>query len=91
MYRESSCHMTFLPGQVIQQHPPRAQTEQRISELEVRLEELLSARSSLQEKLELRKRQFHVLLTSIHHLQSLLASEDTPDREGEEPVTMDTS
>ncbi|CAI8016055.1 THO complex subunit 7 homolog [Geodia barretti] len=78
-------------AKVIQQHPPRAQTEQRISELEVRLEELLSARSSLQEKLELRKRQFHVLLTSIHHLQSLLASEDTPDREGEEPVTMDTS
>ena len=75
---------------MIQNHPPRAQTEKRISELELRLKELKASRSSLQEKLELRKRQFHILLTSIHHLQSLLASEDTPERE-EPLVSMDTS
>ena len=75
---------------MIQNHPPRAQTEKRISELELRLKELKASRSSLQEKLELRKRQFHILLTSIHHLQSLLTSEDTPERE-EPLVSMDTS
>ena len=76
---------------MIQQHQPRAETERRISELEVRLQELVAARARLEEKLQLRRRQFHVLLTSVHHLQSLLAAEDSPEREGEDPVIMDTS
>ena len=78
--------MTFLPAQVIQQHPPRAQTEQRIADLELRLANLLESRETLEKKLDLRRRQFHVLLTSIHRLQGLLGSEAA-----EEPVTMDTT
>lgn len=77
-------------AQVIQQHAPRAQTEQRITDLELRLTDLLSSRQSLEKRLQLRRRQFHVLLTSIHSLQGLLNSEET-EREGEEPVSMDTT
>lgn len=76
--------------QVIQQHAPRAQTEHRITDLELRLSDLLGARQTLEKRLELRRRQFHVLLTSIHSLQGLLNSEET-EREGEEPVSMDTT
>lgn len=83
--------MTFFLDQVIQHHPARAQTEKKILELELRLQQLQAARSRLQEKLELRQRQFHVLLTSIHHLQNLLALEDSSDKDGDDPVTMDTS
>ena len=82
-------------GQVIQEHPPRAQTEQRISELEVRLARIQESRQTLEEKLQLRLRQFHVLLTSVHHLQGLMAEEDNETEEGEEEgvehATMDTS
>ena len=81
--------MIPTPDQVIQCHPPRAETERRISELETRLGQLQETRARLEERLKLRRRQFHVLLTSIHNLQSLLRS-DSPDRE-EEPVTMDTT
>lgn len=77
-------------AQVIQHHPPRAQTEQRIADLKLQLSNLLGSRQTLEKRLELRRRQFHVLLTSIHRLQGLLGRENT-DREGEEPVTMDTT
>ena len=76
--------MTPPPDQVIQQHQPRLETERRISELEQRLRELEETQGQLEERLLLRRRQFHVLLTSIHHLQNIL-------QEGEEPVTMDTA
>lgn len=81
----------LLPPQVIQQHPPRAETDQKISELEAQLASLLESRQTLERKLELRRRQFHVLLTSIHHLQSLLSKEEEGEREGEEPVAMETT
>lgn len=74
---------------MIQQHPPRAQTEQRIADLEQCLAGLQESRQGLEKKLELRRRQFHVLLTSIHRLQGLLGGE--PEREAGEPVTMDTT
>lgn len=77
-------------AQVIQQHAPRAQTEQKIADLEMRLSNLLDSRQALEERLQLRRRQFHVLLTSIHSLQGLLNTEET-EREGEEPVSMDTT
>ena len=80
--------MIFSSAQVIQQHPPRAQTEQRIADLELRLSSLLESRQSREKRMELRRRQFHVLLTTIHRLQSLLSREET---EGEDTVIMDTS
>ena len=82
--------MTCLPAQVIQHHPPRAQTEQRIADLELRLTSLLESRRRREKRLELRRRQFHVLLTSIHRLQGLLSREEG-EKEGEDPGVMDTS
>ena len=79
-----------LPAQVIQHHPPRAQTEQKIAELQARLASLQESRLTLEKRLKRRRRQFHVLLTSIHHLQSLLGREEA-EKEGEEPVSMDTT
>ena len=76
---------------MIQEHPPRAQTDQKISELEIKLANLQSTHHTLEERLLLRRRQFHVLLTSIHHLQELLGKEENERDGDEEPVTMDTS
>ena len=73
--------------QVIQQHPPRQESHDKIAELQARLQRFRESRESLDSKLGLRRKQLCLLVHSIHQLQETLNKEA-----GEEPsISMDTS
>ncbi len=82
---------------MIQKHPARQRSHEKIAELERTLETLLKAQTALNRKLDVRRKQFHLLVHSIHQLESVLEEEEEEEGEGEEDVmgetvgTMDTS
>lgn len=63
-------------AKVINEQPDRKETLERLSTLKMELANLESTKQQLESRLALRKKQFHVLVTSIHQLQALL---DEPD------------
>ena len=78
--------------QVIQKHPPRDESQQKISELERKLQKLSDKRNQLQLKLELRRKQFHLLVQCVHQLGSeVQQEEDIEQDEDSTAVEMDTS
>lgn len=62
--------------QLIQEHPPRNISLDKISELEERLEALVSKKEELAEILDLRKKQFHLLVQCVHQLQDNLQGDN---------------
>ena len=66
-------------ARVIQQHPDRVKTQEEIGTLQQELDQLTQTRDELIGKLELRKRQFHLLVHSIHELQQLLDEEQNEE------------
>lgn len=64
------------PFQVIQEQPPRTQSLEKIAELERKLRTLVAKRKTLKLKLELRKKQFHLLVQCVHQLQDSLQRVD---------------
>jgi len=69
-------------AKIINQHPDRQATIDRIAALEKEHSDLKNTNTQLERKLEQRRRQFHLLVTSIHQLQALLDE----DEEEEDPV-----
>lgn len=63
-------------AKVISEQPDRKETLDRLAMLKTELNSLESTKQQLESRLALRKKQFHVLVTSIHQLQGLL---DEPD------------
>lgn len=63
-------------AKVISEQPDRKETLERLSLLKTELSTLEATKQQLESRLSLRKKQFHVLVTSIHQLQALL---DEPD------------
>lgn len=63
-------------AKVISEQPDRKETLERLSLLKTELSSLETTKQQLESRLSLRKKQFHVLVTSIHQLQALL---DEPD------------
>lgn len=63
-------------AKVISEQPDRKETLERLSLLKTELSSLEMTKQQLESRLSLRKKQFHVLVTSIHQLQALL---DEPD------------
>ena len=63
-------------AKVIEQNPDRATQGRKIEEIKSELESLEALEASLEEKLDARKKQFHVLVQSIHNLQLLLEEDD---------------
>ena len=59
-------------AKVINKNPDRATQGLKIEDIKAELEVLKAAEASLEDKLESRKKQFHVLVQSIHNLQALL-------------------
>ena len=70
--------------QIIQKQPPRNQSLNKIAELEKKLQTLISNRKSLNLKLEMRKKQCHLLVQCVHQLQDSLMRGDYEGWEGEE-------
>lgn len=73
-------------AKVIQEHPDRQDTLKQLEALDRELSSLKDAKESLHQKLELRKKQFHVLISAIHEMQKIV-EEDENRQEG----FMDTS
>ena len=74
-------------ARVIGQQPDRQQTEARLAQLRAQLQALQNTQGDLEAKLEMRRKQFHVLVTSIHQLQRLL---DDDQAEGGGDSLMDS-
>ncbi|KAL5013483.1 hypothetical protein ScPMuIL_007753 [Solemya velum] len=59
-------------AKVIQRHPDRQETTKQLDSLDKELSTLEDTKESLEHKLELRKKQFHVLIAAIHEMQRIL-------------------
>ena len=59
-------------AKVINKNPDRSTQGKKIEEVKAELDDLKAAEEALETKLESRKKQFHVLVQSIHNLQALL-------------------
>ncbi|KAG7319229.1 hypothetical protein KOW79_017703 [Hemibagrus wyckioides] len=63
-------------AKVIQQHPDRHQTMEQLEALDKELQQLSQIKENVEDKLELRKKQFHVLLSTIQELQQTLENDE---------------
>lgn len=69
--------MYDLLAQSIKQQPARKDTDKRLADLKAELNSLHEQKKSLENKLELRRKQFHVLVSSANQLRTML--EDSVD------------
>ncbi|KAG8435865.1 hypothetical protein GDO86_007090 [Hymenochirus boettgeri] len=63
-------------AKVIQLHPDRHETLKQLEALDKELKQLSHTKEKVEDKLELRRKQFHVLLSTIHELQQTLENDD---------------
>ncbi|KAK2146538.1 hypothetical protein LSH36_601g01024 [Paralvinella palmiformis] len=70
-------------AKVIEQHPDRQQTHSQLEELDRELKSMKDTKESLQKKLDLRRKQFHVLVTAIYELQRLLEEDEQLEQEAD--------
>ena len=66
-------------ARVIQQHPERHVTMERISQLEHMLTELTEQHRHVAEHLEARRKQGHLLVVAIHQLMGVFQDDDKDD------------
>lgn len=64
---------------IISEQPDRKETLEQLSTLKTELSSLEGTKQQLESRLGLRKKQFHVLVTSIHQLQALLDEPEDVD------------
>ncbi|XP_064102397.1 THO complex subunit 7 homolog [Macrobrachium nipponense] len=65
-------------AKLIKEHPPRSDTADKLTLLNQQLQSLKAKRDSLEEKLSLRRKQLHVLVTSLYQLKQTLHDDSTP-------------
>ena len=63
-------------AKVINENPDRATQGKKIDDIKADLNELIKMEAHLEDKLESRKKQFNVLVQSIHNLQELLDEDE---------------
>ncbi|KAJ7415435.1 THO complex subunit 7 like protein [Pitangus sulphuratus] len=63
-------------AKVIQHHPDRHETLKQLEALGKELQNLSHIKENVEDKLELRRKQFHVLLSTIHELQQTLENDE---------------
>jgi len=59
-------------AKIIEKHPERKMTNKEIETLELEINELNTKKQTLMQKLEMRQKQFHVLIYSVQLLQQIL-------------------
>ncbi|XP_071524718.1 THO complex subunit 7 homolog [Panulirus ornatus] len=64
-------------ARLIKEHPPRSDTANKLAHLTQQLHSLKSKRDQLEEKLSLRRKQLHVLVTSLHQLKQTLLHDNS--------------
>merc|ERR1719508_307353 len=62
-------------AKVINTHPDREISEARLEQVKAEQKQLEEKQIKVEDKLDIRKKQFHVLVNSIHQLQDLLAED----------------
>ncbi|KAG0716430.1 THO complex subunit 7 [Chionoecetes opilio] len=75
-------------ARLIKEHPPRSDTANKLAHLTQHLHSLKSKRDQLEEKISLRQKQLHVLVTSLHQLQQTLM-QDNVSPQGEDLCVID--
>lgn len=68
-----------LLAKVINEQPDRKQTEEKLAKLKKELSSLEQSKEQVEKKIDLRRKQFHVLISSIQQLQALLEEKDSDD------------
>nr|XP_033782693.1 THO complex subunit 7 homolog isoform X2 [Geotrypetes seraphini] len=63
-------------AKVIQHHPDRHETLKQLDALGKELQQFFHIKGNVEDKLELRRKQFHVLLSTIHELQQILENDE---------------
>jgi len=63
-------------GKVILEHPDRESSSSRIQAIKDEQEQLRIKEQGLEQKLEQRRKQFNLLISTIHQLQTLISEED---------------
>ncbi|XP_018967786.2 THO complex subunit 7 homolog [Cyprinus carpio] len=76
-------------ARVIKQHPDRHETLKQLEALDKELQELSHIKENVEDKLELRKKQFHVLLTTIQELQQTLENDEKTDSDDTQESPME--
>lgn len=64
--------MYDLLAQSIKEQPARKDTDKKLADLEAELKELREESTSLEQRLDLRRKQFHVLVSSANQLRAML-------------------
>lgn len=59
-------------AKIIEKHPERKLTDKEIESLEFEINDLNARKQTLMQKLEMRQKQFHVLIYSVQLLQQIL-------------------
>lgn len=65
---------------VIKEKPERRETLKKIADLKAKLGESRALKSELSAKIDLRKKQFHVVMVSLDELSRLIAAEETKEK-----------
>lgn len=68
-------------AKIIQRHPDRLETTRQLQALDRELEKLKQKKNYIQEKLDLRRKQFHVLIAAIHDLEGILEEDEKKEEE----------
>uniref|UniRef100_A0A8C2HAQ8 THO complex 7 n=1 Tax=Cyprinus carpio TaxID=7962 RepID=A0A8C2HAQ8_CYPCA len=76
-------------ARVIKQHPDRHETLKQLEALDKELQQLSHIKENVEDKLELRKKQFHVLLTTIQELQQTLENDEKTDSDDTQESPME--
>ncbi|KAK2874326.1 hypothetical protein Q8A67_021479 [Cirrhinus molitorella] len=76
-------------ARVIKQHPDRHETLKQLEALDKELQQLSHIKENVEDKLELRKKQFHVLLTTIQELQQTLENDEKMESEDTQESLME--
>lgn len=66
-------------AKVINEQPDRKETDEKLCQLRKELGSLEETREQLERKLDMRRKQFHVLVASIHQLQAMLDDSETEE------------
>ncbi|XP_014667623.1 PREDICTED: THO complex subunit 7 homolog [Priapulus caudatus] len=74
-------------AKLIQQHPDRQETLNELEALDQQTQSSQKENLALDDKLEMRRKQFHVLMTAIYELTSLLEADD---EKKDEDIRMET-
>ncbi|CAH0388043.1 unnamed protein product [Bemisia tabaci] len=62
-------------AEIIKQHPDRLETTEKLKQIEKELISLKETEATVDKRIEMRRKQFHVMISSIHQLEAILKAD----------------